>query len=151
MRKLAAVSMLILVVAGCNRAPVRDRAEEDRIRVAVFEYQIEHNAAPVYFLSVGQAAGDPSDEIMKHFEGHVPPVKPASQGTAGAGASMNDMLTGDTGVLLTAAAVKWISNTEVEVEGGYFENAKAASGDTYHVVLRDGLWVVDKDAVDWGS
>ena len=151
MRQVLAITLLVFVLAGCSRAPNANPAEESKIRVAVFEYQMEQHPASVYFLSIGQAAGDPSDEIMQHFEGHVPPVKPASQGTAGAGAAMNDMLTGDTGIMLTAGGIEWISDTEVEVKGGYFANSKDVTGDTYRVVLQDGQWVVTKDTVDWKS
>jgi len=151
MRKFAAVSMMVLALVGCSRAPKANPAEENRIRVAVFEYEMQEHPAAVYFLSIGEAAGDPNDVIMKHFDGNVPPVKPASQCTTGPGGSINDMLTGDTGVLIKAAAINWISETEVEVKGGYLADAKSASANTYHVVLQDGLWVVDKDTVNWGS
>ena len=151
MRKLTAISMLVLVLVGCSRAPKANPAEENRIRVAVFEYEMQEHPAAVYFLSIGEAAGDPSDVIMKHFDGNVPPVKAASQCTAGPGGSVNDMMTGDTGVLIKAAAINWISETEVEVKGGYLADAKSVSGNTVHVVLQDGEWAVDKDKVDWGS
>ena len=149
MRKLAALA-LIVVLVGCSRSTIDRAKEEDKIREAVFEYQMEHYTASIFFLSIGEVAGDPSAEIMSHFEGHVPPVKPASQGIVGGGDSINDS-TGETGIIIKAAAIKWISDTEVEVKGGYFAGVKAASGDTYHVVLQNGDWVVDKDRVDWES
>ena len=151
MRQFVAITLLTLALAGCSRAPKANPADENKIRVAVFEYQMQQHPTAVYFLSIGQAAGDPSAEIMQHFEGHVPPVKPASQGTAGAGAALSDMLTGETGIMLTAGGIEWVSDTEVEVKGGYFANAKDVTGDTYRVVLRDGEWAVTKDTVDWKS
>ena len=147
MRRLAAV-LFVVILAGCSRSTVDRTKEENRIREAVFEYQMGKYDASVFFLSIGEVAGDPNTEIMSHFVGHVPPVKPASQGIVGGGESVNDS-EGNTGVIIKAAAVKWISDTEVEVKGGYFAGAKNASGDTYHVVLQNGEWVVDKDTVDW--
>lgn len=149
MRQILAITLLVFVLAGCGKSPSGSPEDENRIRIAVFEYQIGHYPASIYFLSMGETAGDPNAEIMAHFEGHVPPVKAASQGTAGPDAAMNDMTTGDTGILLKASGIEWISDTEVDVKGGYMGNAKSASGNTYHVVLKDGDWVVDKDTVDW--
>jgi len=150
MRRLAAI-LLIIILAGCSRSTVDRTKEDNRIREAVFEYQMGQYIADVFFLSIGEAAGDPNAEIMSHFDGHNPPVKPVSQCAAAGGASINDAATGDTGIIIKAAAIKWISDTEVEVKGGYFAGVKAASGDTYHVVLQNGDWVVDKDRVDWES
>ncbi|HET6453197.1 MAG TPA: hypothetical protein VFI02_02225 [Armatimonadota bacterium] len=149
MRKFAALA-LIAVLVGCSRSTVDRTKEEDRIREAVFEYLMGKYDASVFFLSIGEVAGDPNSEIMSHFEGHNPPVKPASQGIVGGGESVNDS-EGNTGVIIKAAAIKWISDTEVEVKGGYFAGTKNTSGNTYHLVLKDGEWVVDKDTVDWGA
>ena len=149
MRRLAAV-LFIVILAGCSQSTVDRTKEENRIREAVFEYQMGRYDASIFFLSIGEMAGDPSAEIMSYFEGHVPPVKPASQGIVGGGESINDA-NGETGIIIKAAAIRWISDTEVEVKGGYFANTKDITGDTYHVVLKDGEWAVTKDTVDWGS
>lgn len=148
MRRLAAV-VLIVVLVGCGRSKVDRVKEEDRVRIAVFEYQMQRYQAAVFFISVGEAAGDPDAVIMKHFEGRVPPVKPASQGLPGGGGSINDMTTGEQGIILKAGAINWISEKEAEVTGGYFANTKSATGNTYHMLLRKGEWVVDKDTIDW--
>lgn len=150
MRKFAALA-LIAVLVGCSRSTVDRTKEENRVREAVFEYQMGQYTAAVFFLSIGEAAGDPNAEIMSHFEGYVPPVKPVSQCAAAGGASINDVATGDTGIIIRAAAIKWISDTEVEVKGGHMAGTKDTSGNTYHLVLKDGEWVVDKDTVDWES
>ena len=148
MKRLAA-ALLIVVLVGCSRSTVDRTNEENSIREAVFEYQMGQYTASVFFLSIGEAAGDPNAEIMSHFEGYSPPVKPVSQCAAAGGASINDAETGDTGIIIKAAAIKWISDTEVEVKGGHMAGTKDTSGNTYHLVLKDGEWVVDKDTVDW--
>lgn len=149
MSKSFAAVMLIVVLAGCSRSTGNHIKEEDRVRIAVFEYQIGFYQASVYFLSIGEAAGDPNAVIMKHFEGRTPPVKPASQSAPSGGGAMTDMTTGETGIVLKAAAINWISEKECEVTGGYFSTTKAASGNTYRLFLRDGQWVVGKDTIDW--
>lgn len=151
MRKFFAAALLILALAGCGRSHSGSPEAENKIRIAVFEYQMGQYNAASYFLSIGEAAGDPSAEIMQHFAGRTPPVKPASQGTVGGGAGLSDLQSGDSGVMLKAAAINWISDTEVEVKGGYFAGAKSATGNTYHLTLKDGEWAVDKDTVDWKS
>ncbi len=69
-------------------AILRSVQEED-ICEAVFRYQFEHNAsglqqaAEFYCLSLGEVTDkgnvDPSDELMRRFQGHRPPVKKVSQ------------------------------------------------------------------------
>jgi hypothetical protein len=60
----------------------------DDVCEAVFRYQFTNNAAhgwaaaehriTVFFLSVGEKGGDPSDALMKRFAGHQPPVRKCS-------------------------------------------------------------------------
>lgn len=149
MRRLAAL-MLVVVLAGCGRSTSRPK-EEDRVRIAVFEYQMDFYQAPVYFLSVGEATDDPNEVIMNHFENHVPPVKPASEGSPDSGGAIADMTTGETGVVIKAAAITWISEKECEVTGGYYAGPKEATGNTYRMFLRDGQWEVGQDTVDWDT
>ena len=151
MRQILAVALLVFVLAGCGKAPSGSPEDENNIRIAVFEYQMSQYSASVYFLSVSAGATDPNAEVMQHFDGHTPPVKTALQGTIGAGGSVNDIQSGDTGVILRAATIEWISTTEAKVKGGYMAGAKAASGVTYQVVLKDGEWVVDEVTVNWSS
>ena len=151
MNKFVSAVLLILVLAGCGKAPSGSPEDENKIRIAVFEYQMSEYSAPVYFLSVSEGAANPNAEVMRHFDGRTPPVKTATQGSIGPGGSVADIQSGDTGVILKACAIEWISKTEVKVKGGYMASAKAASGITYHVVLKDGEWVVDEVTVNWNS
>src|SRR5689334_13010252 len=92
MRRTFAIGFVFLLCVCCatldalsNDARMHD---EDDIREAVFRYLFEHNAsgqqkkAGVYCLSLGEDA-DPSDEFMRRFAGHKPPVRKLSQCTVG--------------------------------------------------------------------
>ncbi len=148
MKRFLAAALLILVLAGCGKTPSGSPEDENKIRIAVFEYEIQQHPAAVYFLSVGQPAEDPNAEVMGHFDGRTPPVKPVSQGTIGADGALTDSTSGETGVLLRAGAIEWSSKTEADVKGGHMAGMKSASNNTYHVVLKDGEWAVDTDTVD---
>lgn len=47
--------------------------------------------------------------------------------------------------------IKWVSEIEVEVAGGYYEANLSASGNTYYLKKKDGKWVVERDEMHWIS
>ena len=60
-------------------------SQDNEIIEAVFRHQFNNNAscgqknsAAVYCLSVGEKYADPSEQLMKRFAGHTPPVRPVS-------------------------------------------------------------------------
>ncbi|MGO8925829.1 MAG: hypothetical protein ACLQU3_02885 [Limisphaerales bacterium] len=136
--------------------PARQRQEDD-IREAVFRWQFDHNVsgqqkkAKVYFLSVGEKYGDPSDEFIKRFADNKPPVRKRSECTADAGKGVLDKKTGEQGLIFNVTSIKWSSDTEVEVEGGYYEAGLSASGNIYTVKKEKGKWKVTKDKMGWIS
>ncbi|UCF81674.1 MAG: hypothetical protein JSV08_04475 [Acidobacteriota bacterium] len=140
--------------AGSKDEGLRARVEDD-IREAVFGYQFEHNAsgiqqtADVYCLSID--GKDPADAFMKRFEDNWPPVKKASRCMEDAVAGAGDKKAGERGLLFGVGELRWITDTEVEVEGGYYEGDLSSSGNTYHVVKEDCHWVVTKDVMRWIS
>ena len=76
---------LVSATAILGRAADNSReSQADDIREAVFRYQFEHNAsgqqqsAHDYYLAIGDQDADPSDEFMKRFAHHKPPVHKAS-------------------------------------------------------------------------
>jgi hypothetical protein len=133
--------------------PARQRQEDD-IREAVFRWQFDHNVsgqqkkAKVYFLSVGDNYGDPSDEFIKRFADNKPPVRKRSECTADAGKGVLDKKTGGQGLIFNVTRIQWKSDTEVEVEGGYYEAGLSASGNTYTLKKDKGKWQVTKDKLD---
>jgi hypothetical protein len=62
-----------------------------------------------------------------------------------------DKDTGKSGLIFSVGAIKWISDTEAEVSGGYYEAGLSSSGNVYFVKRRDGKWVVTGDKMLWIS
>jgi hypothetical protein len=131
--------------------------QEDDIREAVFRYQFDHNAsgqqktAKVYFLGVGEKSTNPSDDFMKRFANHKPPVRKASASHFVRGEGLLDKKTGERGLAFRATNIQWISDTEVEVSGGYYEAELSSSDNTYTLKKEDGKWKVTKDKMNWIS
>jgi hypothetical protein len=122
----------------------------------VFRHLFEHNAsgqqkkAGVYCLSLREDA-DPSDEFMKRFAGHNPPVRKLSECSIGPFDGVVDKRTHKVGLKFRVSSITWISATEAEATGGYFEGGLSASGNTYTVKKVHGKWRVTKDKMNWIS
>ena len=82
---------------------------------------------------------------MKRFAGHKPPVRKVSACEADAKKGVRDKTTGEQGLIFRLVGVRWKSDTEVEVEGGYSESATSASTNVYVVKKIDGKWKVTSD------
>lgn len=136
--------------------------EEDNIRETVLRYQlspyvsVQQKNARVFFLSLSEPVDrrdkeiDPSDEFVQRFDGLILQVKKVSQATVSSN-GVKDKETGSQGIIFRAGAIKWISNTEVEVQGGYYEYGRSGSGNTFHLKKDTGKWVVVKDVLRWIS
>jgi len=148
--------LLTLISLGVAADKVRETQDDD-VYEAVFRWQFDHNAsaqqknAKVYFLGVGEKANDPSDAFMKRFTDHKPPVRKASASHYVRGKGIVDKKTGDKGLAFRATSIKWLSDAEVEVRGGYYEAELSASGNTYTVRKEKGKWKVTKDKREWIS
>jgi len=131
--------------------------QENDIREAVFRYQFNHNSsiqgksAAVYCLSVGEKNADPSDDLMRRFAAFKPPVREASDCSTDAYRGVAEKRTGKRGVVFRVRTIKWVSETEVDVVGGYFEDGLSASGNTYTVIKTQGKWTVSKAKTNWIS
>jgi hypothetical protein len=144
--------------------------EADDILKAVFRHQFVKNAsgqqqkAGVYFLRIltnetkkvfpgrGDVSWpnfkngvDPSDAFMESFAKHVPPVRKASQAQIDPQGPVLDKETDAKGLLFVAGPIKRISDTKVEVPGGYYEARLSASSNLYTVEKIDGKWTVTKN------
>jgi len=136
-------------------------ADNDAIREAIFRHQMPHNAsglqqaARVCFLEVlDRTSGhyvDPSPALMKRFANNTPRVAGRSACTASADKGVRDKKTGEQGLIFTVGFIKWVSNDEVEVDGGYYEASLSASGNTYYLRKINGKWIVVKDVMNWIS
>jgi hypothetical protein len=166
MRVVALVLALTLVGAcssagAANAAAPIDRASEELdILEAVFRHQFEHNCASYmspdhFFISLVREKGspeDPSAAFLARFKEHTPLVERWSayepddkQHPVHPGRDKGKP------VFLTLAAVRWIDDDIVEVDGRTYFVTLSASGNTYRAERRQGAWVVVSDALHWVS
>ncbi len=157
------IAHLLFLVAFASSGFAADKArqgQEDKIREVVFRYQFTNNAAhgpataekriAAFYLSVGERDQDPSDEFMQRFAEHKPSVRKVSACSTKK-MRVEDKQTGQRGLIFHVRSIKWISDTKVEVRGGYYEDGLSASGNIYTVVEKDGKWRVIKDKMEWIS
>jgi len=157
MMKNALAMLLLLALVQFSFASDASRiAQENEVQEAVFGYQFDHNAsglqkkANVYCLFIGPKRTDPSNELIKRFASHTPPVRKASECKIGAG-GVFDKRTRAEGLAFGIFGITWTSDTEAQVEGGYYEAALSSSKNTYTVVKQQGAWKVSKDSMKWIS
>jgi hypothetical protein len=115
--------------------------------------------ATAYCLSVGTAPlqslttefNDPPQTIMQRFSGLEPPVKPVSQCSRSMDEGVRDVPGGGgkPALILIAHNIRWLSDTEVEVEGGYYCGGECGSGRRYRMSLEGASWVVKEDVLVW--
>lgn len=148
--------ILLLACTSLGFAADKDQDKQragqvDDIREAVFRWQFDHNAsgqqknAKVYFLGFHGKQGDPTDEFMKRFAGHNPPVRKVSACESDAKKGVRDKTTGEMGLIFWISNVRWKSDTEVELGGGYDESGGSASTNVYVVKKVAGKWKVTSD------
>ncbi|HEV7784278.1 MAG TPA: hypothetical protein VGQ28_03010, partial [Thermoanaerobaculia bacterium] len=134
MRILPAVLLTFASILPAAAAPADRAAEELDIREATFRYQFSHNAsglkerAGAYYLSIADKSGrvdDPPGKLLKRFVGNSPPVKKASESLASPDQGVVDKKTGERGLVFRIGAIRWISDTEVEVSGGCYETGSS--------------------------
>jgi hypothetical protein len=151
--------LLVLVFSACVAESAKKAAEELDIREATYRYQFGKNAsgqqqsAKSYYLSLdaGDKRKDPDDGFIKRFADNTPPVKKVSECDASANKGVVDKKTGERGLIFSTGAIKWVSDTEVEVSGGYYEAGESSSGNTYYLKKVEGKWKVIKDVQQWIS
>jgi hypothetical protein len=105
--------------------------------------------AKVYFLAVN--GSDPGDAFIIRFAASTPPVKRRSECIESAFVGVCDRATGELGLIFEIGAIRWQSESMVEVDGGYYEDGLSGSGNTYYVERRGGRWEVVKDVMHWIS
>ncbi|HYV20991.1 MAG TPA: hypothetical protein VFC25_18400 [Verrucomicrobiae bacterium] len=128
----------------------------DDVREAVFRYMFEHNAsvmqnnAPIVFLKV-EGEQDPSPAFLERFAKQWPPVEPGSSASVSPWTGATDKKTGKRGLIFRVESLRWISDSEAEVVGGYYEGGLSASGNVYRVKSEGGKWVVKSEEMMWIS
>jgi hypothetical protein len=127
-------------------------ADEADILEAVFRYQFSHNdsfmksSAISYYLSFGGLLNlkgkDVGDEFLNRFAGNTPPVRKSSEANIHVIEGVTDKRTGMKGLIFEVRRIKWVSEDEVRVDGGYYENGTSASDEVYTVKREARKWVV---------
>ena len=147
--KLAIV--LLAVISGTGAPP----ADLDDIHEATFRYMFTKNAsglqqkAGVYCLSID--GKDPTDAFMKRFDSHRPPVKRVTECEVTDLSGVQDRQTGQRGLIFRIQKVQLTGASGAAVEGGYYEGNMSASGNTYLLEKKQGVWKVVSDAMHWIS
>jgi hypothetical protein len=132
------------------------QAAEDHAREVAFRYWFADIAKPsnmnAYYLSFGSTHNniDPSEEFMKRFEEHQPPVKKVSQ-CEYAQSSVRDKKTGKIGLLFWTTGIQWVNSTELEVDSGWYLDGFGASGCVLRIVLENTRWWVADRRECWES
>lgn len=154
----AFLTVLLMFVSSVCVAEVPNKAvEELDIREVTFRYQFDKNAsgqqqrAGAYYLAIaaGGKSSDPDDAFMERFAGNKPRVKKHSECDLLAEKGVVDKKSGEKGLVFHTDAIKWVTETEVEVAGRYYEANQSASGNTYYLKKLDGKWKVLKDVMHW--
>ncbi|MGP0019605.1 MAG: hypothetical protein ACLPHP_13620 [Candidatus Sulfotelmatobacter sp.] len=157
-KALARVAPLFLLVAIADSSLAGDThrlGQEDDIREAVFRFQFDHNGsgqqkqAHAYCIAIleGGKDSDPSDQFMKRFAHHKPPVRKFSA-CHWTEIQVVENRTGRSALIFRVSQISWVSNTEVTVDGGYDEGNVSSSGNTYTVGKQNGKWVVANDQMN---
>jgi hypothetical protein len=149
--------------------------QEDAIREAVIGYQmgawrgsgdkVERDAkeprdkyiakrlnSRICFVSINRK--DPSDEFLKWFRGipcTVKKVSDAIQTKDPDGGWVIDKKTEQRGIIFSANEIRWLKNTQVEVDGGYHCGGLCGAGEVFTVTLENGKWKVIADRMKWIS
>jgi hypothetical protein len=131
-------------------------AERDAIHEAAFRYMFEHKAAgrpptaQVYCIGVGSRGqeADPSKSLIERFRDHAPQVVSRSACTIlDRGAGVRHDATSASALIFRVEAVRWTSDAEVEVDGGYYQSGFSSSRNTYHLKKGAGVWRVERDVL----
>jgi hypothetical protein len=120
--------------------------QEDNIREAVFRYQFKSFDLLVAYHFISVNGKNPSAAMLQRFHGEQPPVLPVSEAEKIKKPmkliqNRNDY---KQGVLFNQGQVKWISDTKVDVDGGFEcgDICDEGSG-VYHTTRQENKWVVD--------
>ena len=177
MKRLAILTVITLAAFYSNTAMLAGESsgssaaadtthqrEADNVREAIFRYQIATNEVSkvkLYFLSIGlgekgadifDASHDPSAAFMKRFDDLNASICKASAGTFNSPDGwVVEKRSGKRGILFQIRSLKWISETEVEAEGGFAAGMLYARGYTYTVMKVEGKWTVKTSTLKWLS
>ena len=132
-------------------------SQSDDIYEVVFRYQSEFRGTRpgdtnlVYFLSVGDKWGDPSNELMRRFSGCKPEVRKFSASHLSEDHTPRDRKTGERGYHFSVGKIWWISGTKVKVGSSCYKGYLNAIGEVFTLKKKNGKWTVDEAQSQWIS
>ncbi len=88
---------------------------------------------------------------MERFADHFPTVVPVSECSADIELGVSRGPVSGRGLIFTVGDITWVSATEIEVAGGYYEGGLSASGNVYRLKRAEGVWKVIEDKMEWIS
>ena len=151
----------VVVCASCRTTPSSSSAVHTDIAEAVFRYVAQpalrseedshelNLVHKVYFLRID--GRDPSPEFLRCLRDMNAPVKPLSSSVE-RGAYRYDARTGERGAAFYIHDIQLIGRKRatagVDLNPG---GALRASGSIYHLVMKDGKWVVVGEKLRWIS
>lgn len=153
-KSLCCVGLVVLLVS-CSRV-VNRVSDENDIRESLFRYEFAHHRAlgkpEVYFLAIGDARmlerKDPDETLMSKFANVAPRVAKGSEATWSMREGAYDTKTRESGVILFVGAVRWISDSEIRVGGGYAEYGLNAADFIYTLKWKWGRWVITREQME---
>jgi hypothetical protein len=140
------VFLLSLLVA--RPAELGGATEATDVLATALRHKFAHNGsglqnkAVAYFITIGDKDSDPSDDLIRRFVPHVPPVRKGSACRHDEGGFVFDRASGKKGLLFRTRDIKWISDIEAVVQIGYYEQGLSADWSTYTLKKDKGRWTV---------
>jgi hypothetical protein len=93
---------------------------------------------------------DPTDDFLTRFNGFIKKVKKRSD-CEKVGADFIDKVTKEKGLIFRVGPINWISETEAEVEAGYYAGFAAADCYSYRLYKEKGKWYIYYKTPRWHS
>jgi hypothetical protein len=159
--KTAAPSAVTHVVSSANEAPNAqaaalepDRSQEDAIREVVIRDLLKKADSREIFFLMFDRDTDPSAPFLARFADLKLRIRKRSDAHGVKSTDDDhqfwfDRSTGQPGSLVGATELRWIDQSQVEVEGVSYTGKLNASGFLYVIENKDGKWVVVKKEGAW--
>lgn len=148
-------------IAFTKSRPSRNDDSLAAIEEAVFRFQFRQNAsvqqqrAPIYFLAFGDPheknAADPSPEFLARFGDLKMRVAKFSDAGRTESGWVIHRITREPGIIFYVHAVRRTGPDTAEARGGYREDIRSGSGNTYRLKRDWRGWGVKGAVMDWIS
>jgi hypothetical protein len=147
LRMLICASFLITIAcSSVHRSPL-DKKTIDDITETVFRYQFGGSKADMYCIGVDRDA-DPSNELLKRFAKHIPPVAKVSDceiSNDRLDAQFRDTKTGKRIVFYTVHSVKQNTLGKIVAEASWGRAPLWGESHRYTLRYTRGKWIVTDD------